>query len=71
MARVSAFAALLGRPPFIYLGVPIFKGKPRKVHLMSNDNCIKTKLSTQKGVITSIMGTGATSEQYYPQYAFI
>lgn len=59
-ARASAFSTLLGfhsgQLPFIYLGVPIFKGKPHKVHLMPIGDRIKAKLLAWKGKILSING---------------
>ncbi|XP_019431188.1 PREDICTED: uncharacterized protein LOC109338411 [Lupinus angustifolius] len=42
--------------PFNYLGVPIFKGKPRKIHLQSVADRILGKLATWKGHSLSIMG---------------
>lgn len=54
IASVLGFAA--GHLPFTYLGVPIFKGKPRKIHLQSTADKIVAKLAAWKGSLLSIMG---------------
>lgn len=41
---------------FTYLGVPIFLGKPRKMHLLPIAGKIKSKLSSWKGSTPSFMG---------------
>lgn len=46
----------VGHLPFIYLGVPLFKGKPRSIHLHPLADKIKSKLTTSKGSLLSIMG---------------
>ena len=48
----------VGTLPFYYLGVPIFKGKPKKIHLHPiADKVEKTKkLSTWKAFLLSIDG---------------
>lgn len=45
-----------GHIPFKYLGVPIFKGKPKVAYLQSIENRIKAKLAAWKGSLLSIMG---------------
>lgn len=42
--------------PFNYLGVPLFIGKPRRVHLQPIADTILNKLTTWKGACLSIMG---------------
>jgi len=46
----------IGTLPFTYLGVPIFKGKPKIIHLQPIANKIKLKLSTWKASILSLAG---------------
>jgi mannosylglycoprotein endo-beta-mannosidase len=46
----------LGSLPFNYLGVPIFKGKPKASHLQSIADKIKLKLSAWKASLLSIAG---------------
>lgn len=46
----------IGHLPFMYLGVPLFRGKPRKVFLQPIADKIKAKLATWKGLLLSIMG---------------
>lgn len=45
----------VGQLPFVYLGVPIFKGKPRKAYFMPIADRIKAKLASWKGSMLSIM----------------
>ncbi|XP_019434814.1 PREDICTED: uncharacterized protein LOC109341364 [Lupinus angustifolius] len=45
-----------GSLPFNYLGVPLFKGKPRRIHLQRIADRILAKLVTGKGSSLSIMG---------------
>lgn len=45
-----------GELPFNYLGVPLFRGKPKPVHLQPIADRIKSKLSSWKGSLLSIMG---------------
>lgn len=58
--RVSAISSLLGfaagHLPFFYLGVPLFKGKPRRIHLKPIADIILLKLASWKGSLLSIMG---------------
>jgi hypothetical protein len=42
--------------PFDYLGVPIFKGKPKKIHLQALTDKVKSKLASWKGHSLSLMG---------------
>jgi len=42
--------------PFIYLGCPIFQGKPKVAHFQMIIDRIKTKLATWKGSLLSVMG---------------
>ncbi|MCH79620.1 RNA-directed DNA polymerase (Reverse transcriptase), partial [Trifolium medium] len=46
----------LGSIPFNYLGVPIFKGKPKTCHLQPVADKIKLKLSAWKASLLSIAG---------------
>jgi hypothetical protein len=46
----------IGSLPFNYLGVPIFKGKPRVCHLQPIADRIKLKLSAWKASLLSIAG---------------
>lgn len=45
-----------GSLPFSYLGVPLFKGKPKRIHLLPIVDRIKNKLASWKGSLSSIMG---------------
>lgn len=45
-----------GQLPFVYLGVPLFEGKPRKCHLQPIADKIRLKLASWKGSLLSIMG---------------
>lgn len=54
ISNVLGFDA--GSLPFTYLGVPLFKGRPKAIYLQPIANGIKTKLSTWKGLMVSIMG---------------
>lgn len=45
-----------GSLPFTYLGVLIFKGKPKVIHLQYIADRIKSKWSSWKGNLLSIMG---------------
>jgi hypothetical protein len=42
--------------PFVYLGAPIFKGKPKKCHLQPIADKIKAKLSAWKASYLSMAG---------------
>jgi ribonuclease HI len=46
----------VGSLPFLYLGVPIFKGKPKVLHLQPIADKIKLKLSAWKASLLSIAG---------------
>jgi ribonuclease HI len=46
----------IGTMPFWYLGVPIFKGKPKRVHLQPIADRIKSKLAAWKASLLSIAG---------------
>lgn len=56
--RINVLARNLGfridRLPFLYLGIPIFKGKPRRQHLLPIVDRIKAKLSAWKASLLSI-----------------
>jgi len=54
LAGLLGFTA--GTIPFIYLRCSIFKGKPKAVYFQSTTDKIKSKLSTWKGMVLSIMG---------------
>jgi hypothetical protein len=45
-----------GLVPFMYLGCPIFVGKPKAIHFQAIADRIKIKLATWKGALLSIMG---------------
>ena len=46
----------IGTLPFNYLGVPVFRGKPKVVHLQPIVDKIKAKLSSWKALLLSIAG---------------
>lgn len=46
----------IGSLPFIYLGVPIFKGKPKSCHLRPIADRVRLKLSAWKASLLSIAG---------------
>jgi len=52
----SLLGFTVGALPFTYLGCPIFRGKSKVSHFQVITDRIKTKLSTWKGIILSIMG---------------
>ncbi|MCI27995.1 RNA-directed DNA polymerase (Reverse transcriptase), partial [Trifolium medium] len=58
--RLAIIAQLLnfkmGNLPFNYLGVPIFKGKPKVFHLQPIADKIKMKLSAWKASLLSMAG---------------
>jgi len=60
VTRINMIANLLGfsvgTVPFLYLGCPIFQGKPKVIHFKSITDKIRKKLATWKGTILSIMG---------------
>ena len=45
-----------GSTPFTYLGVPIFKGKPKKAHLLPLSDKIKAKIGCWNGKLLSMAG---------------
>ena len=45
-----------GVAPFVYLGVPIFKGKPRRCHLQAIADKAKSRLASWKGKLLSMAG---------------
>lgn len=45
-----------GQLPFIHLGVPIFRGKPRRIYCQGIANKVVNKLASWKGGLLSIMG---------------
>ena len=59
-ARINYITELIGfnkgSLPFTYLGVPIFKGKPKRSHLQPIADRIKSKLSAWKASLLSIAG---------------
>ncbi|KAF1872450.1 hypothetical protein Lal_00016748 [Lupinus albus] len=54
LSEILGFSA--GSLPFYYLGVPLFKGKPRRIHMQPIADRIIDKLATWKGLSLSIMG---------------
>jgi len=46
----------IGALPFTYLGVPIFKGKPKKSHLQPIADKVKMKLAAWKASLLSMEG---------------
>ncbi|XP_019455048.1 PREDICTED: uncharacterized protein LOC109356167 [Lupinus angustifolius] len=57
IATLSAYLSFsVGCLPFNYLGVPLFKGKPKNIHLQQIADRITSKLATWKGSFLSIMG---------------
>lgn len=53
---INTLGFKLGHLPFIYLGVPLFRGKPKKIHRMYIADKIKIKLANWKGAMLSVMG---------------
>ncbi|XP_058742495.1 uncharacterized protein LOC131614988 [Vicia villosa] len=45
-----------GSLPFMYLGIPIFKGRPKKIHFQSLVDKIKNKLAAWKAILLSYAG---------------
>jgi len=60
VTRINMIANLLGfsvgSVPFLYLGCPIFVGKPKVSHFRMITDKIRNKLATWKGTIISIIG---------------
>jgi hypothetical protein len=54
LAQLIGFT--IGQLPFSYLGVPIFKGKPKSLHFQPIADKIKLKLSAWKASLLSISG---------------
>ncbi|KAF1862973.1 hypothetical protein Lal_00018817 [Lupinus albus] len=54
LTGILGFSA--GSSPFNYLGVPLFRGKPKRLHLQPIADRILAKLATWKGLVLSIMG---------------
>ncbi|XP_058783572.1 uncharacterized protein LOC131658278 [Vicia villosa] len=58
--RYAALANLIGftmaSPPFIYLGVPIFIGKPKAIYFLPIADSIRVKLASWKAEILTIAG---------------
>jgi len=46
----------IGSLPFIYLGTPIFKGKPKRIHFQPIADRVKLKLANWKASLLSIAG---------------
>jgi ribonuclease HI len=57
LQQISQFIGFnIGSFPFTYLGIPIFKGKPKKAYLQPIADKIKAKLSAWKASLLSIAG---------------
>jgi len=60
VSRTNMIANMLGFSvvsiPLLYLGCPIFQGKPKVIHFRMITDKIRNKLATWKGTILSIMG---------------
>jgi hypothetical protein len=57
LAQISQFIGFnIGTFPFMYLGIPIFKGKPRVAYLQPVADKIKAKLASWKASLLSIAG---------------
>lgn len=58
--HIQGLSSLLGFKaciaPFDYLGTPIFKGKPKKLHLRAIIDEVKQKLTAWKWKLLSLMG---------------
>ncbi|XP_019432511.1 PREDICTED: uncharacterized protein LOC109339510 [Lupinus angustifolius] len=54
--RRTTLGFVQGTLPFIYLGIPLFKGKPKKLHLQPIADRIINKLSNWKGASLSLIG---------------
>ncbi|MCH88157.1 RNA-directed DNA polymerase (Reverse transcriptase), partial [Trifolium medium] len=68
-ARLQSIANSLGFSigtlPFIYLGVPIFKGKPKAIYFQPLVDKIKTKLASWKASLLSYAGRVETEEDWH------
>lgn len=73
--RIKSIKVLLGFSvgslPFFYLGVPIFKGKPRRIYLQPITDRIKVKLSAWKGSLLSTMGKVQLVNQLFKEFLSI
>ncbi|XP_019418611.1 PREDICTED: uncharacterized protein LOC109329402 [Lupinus angustifolius] len=57
MASLTSYLGFsVGSLPVLYLGIPLFKGRPKKIHLQPIADKILAKLATWKGSTLSIMG---------------
>jgi len=55
--QIAAFIGFnIGQLPFTYLGVPIFKGKPKSIYFQPIADKVKLKLSAWKASLLSIAG---------------
>jgi ribonuclease HI len=54
MVQMLGFS--IGSLPFTYLGAPIFKGKPKKIHFQAVADKVKLKLANWKASLLSIAG---------------
>ena len=54
LANLLGFS--IGNLPFIYLGVPIFKGRPKTIYFQSTADKIRLKLANWKAALLSIAG---------------
>lgn len=54
IAEITGFR--YGSIPFTYLGIPLFKGKPKSIHFRSIVDRIQIKLAAWKGKMLTIMG---------------
>lgn len=46
----------IGTLPFTYLGAPIFKGRPKKIHFQHIADRVRIKLANWKAALLSIAG---------------
>ncbi|XP_058776939.1 uncharacterized protein LOC131651284 [Vicia villosa] len=54
LSKISGFK--IGAYPFVYLGITIFKGKPKAVYLRPIADRVKNKLASWKGSLLSFAG---------------
>lgn len=54
--RHSILADMIGLSPFFYLGVPIFKGRPKAAYFLFTTYKFKNKLVARKASLLSIIG---------------
>ncbi|KAK9282955.1 hypothetical protein L1049_011180 [Liquidambar formosana] len=55
-AILSSMGFKEGKLPFTYLGVPLFKGWPRRIYLQHIADCVKAKLTVWKESLLSMAG---------------